>query len=150
MQKYQLAQINIAEAQAPMHSALLQGFMARIDEINKLAEQSPGFVWRLKGDDEGDATSIRAFANPDMLINMSVWNDIKSLQAFVYRSVHIELLRNKQSWFSQLGSAHQALWWVPAGHIPTLQEGKQRLVLLDRQGPSQEAFTFKELFPADA
>ena len=91
-----------------MHSALLQGFVARIDEINKLAEQSPGFVWRLKGDDEGDATSIRAFANPDMLINMSVWNDIKSLQAFVYRSVHIELLRNKQSWFSQLGSAHQA------------------------------------------
>jgi len=132
-----------------MESAQLQGFVARIDEINSLAEQSPGFVWRLKTDD-GDATSIRAFDNPDMLINMSVWEDIQSLQAFVYRTVHTELLRNKQAWFNQPGSAHQALWWVPAGHIPTLQEGKQKLAILDTKGPSREAFTFKEKFPAGA
>ena len=149
MQQYYLAQINIAEAQASIQSAQLQGFVARIEEINNLAEQSPGFIWRLKTE-EGNATSIRAFANPDMLINMSVWSDIKSLQAFVYRSVHVELLRQKDSWFSQLGSAHQALWWVPVGHIPTLQEGKQKLALLNSKGPSWEAFTFKELFPAEA
>lgn len=132
-----------------MDSEQLREFVARIDEINQLAEQSPGFVWRLQTD-AGDATSIRAFDNPDMLINMSVWSDIRSLQSFVYRSVHVELLRQKQAWFKNPGSAHQALWWVPAGHLPDMQEGKQKLARLDRMGPSREAFTFKEIYTADS
>lgn len=146
---YHLAQINVAEAVAAMDSAQMQGFVQRIDEINQLAERSAGFIWRLQTDD-GDATAIRAFDNPNMLINLSVWRDLKSLQEFVYRSAHVELLRNKQAWFKPPEAATQALWWVPAGHRPELPEGREKLALLARSGPSPEAFTFKQNYTADA
>lgn len=145
--KYQLAQINIARAVAEMDSEEMSGFVARLDEINGLADQAPGFVWRLQSE-EGDATAIREFDDPLILVNMSVWQNVESLKDFVYKSMHVELIRDRDAWFSKMTSAHQALWWVPEGHQPTIEEGKAKLELLDQQGPSTQVFTFAKAFPA--
>lgn len=145
MQKYHIAQINIAKAKADMESELMQGFVNRLDEINSLADQSPGFIWRLQSED-GDATSIQVFDDPLILINMSVWHDIESLRNFVYKSFHVELIRDRDAWFNKMTQYHQALWWVPAGHIPTEQEAKDRLELLQDSGPNPKAFTFARTF----
>ncbi len=140
-----LAQINIAQAQDSMDSEHMRGFVERLDEINALADQAPGFVWRLQSDD-GDASSIRVFDDPMMMINMSVWKDIESLKNYVYRSIHVELIQNRDAWFNKITSKHQALWWIPKGHIPTEQEGKERLEYLEKHGPTQQAFTFAKSF----
>jgi hypothetical protein len=139
--KDQLAQINIAQAQDAMDSETMQGFVDRLDEINSIADNAPGFIWRLQSE-EGDATAIRAFDNPLLLINMSVWEHIESLKTFVYKTFHVELIQDRDAWFGKMLQAHQALWWVPAGHIPTIEEGKQKLDSLQRHGPGKTAFTF--------
>jgi hypothetical protein len=149
MSHYHLAQINNAKARAEMDSDIMQGFVARLDEINALADTSPGFVWRLQSED-GDATSIRVFDDPLLLVNMSVWVDIDSLKNYVYRSNHVDLIRDRDAWFHKTATAHMVLWWIPAGHTPTLEEGKQKLELLDRLGPGPEAFTFAKPQPAPA
>lgn len=144
---YHLAQINIALAVDDMDSPVMQGFVSRLDEINGLAEQSDGFIWRLKDDNGGnDATNIQAFENPRILVNISVWRDLPSLQQFVYKSVHVELIRDRSEWFHKIKEMHQALWWVPAGHVPTVEEAKTRLEHLREHGPSQQAFTFAKPF----
>jgi Domain of unknown function (DUF3291) len=147
MPAFHLAQINIARAKAEMDSDVMRDFVARLDEINGLAEQAPGFVWRLK-DEANDATSMRVFDDPLMLVNMSVWQDIDALKAFVYRSMHVELIRDRDAWFNKMTAAHQALWWIPAGHVPDTQEAKARLDLLRTQGPTADAFTFAKAFAA--
>lgn len=134
-----LAQINIAQTKAPLDSEIMFGFTSRIDEINNLAEQAEGFIWRLV---TADDDSENVFDNPEIVINMSVWRDLESLKQFVYRSSHLELLRKKSDWFTPIKTAHQALWWIPKDHRPTLEEGKQKLDLLNKMGPTQEAFTF--------
>ena len=144
-QKYHLAQLNVARALAPMESPVMAGFVARLDEINTLAEKSAGFVWRLK-DDTGNATSIRAFDDDLILVNLSMWQDIESLHNYTYRSVHAELFKNKKAWFSAFGKPHLVLWWVPAGHQPTALEAKERLEYLQEHGPTAHAFTFLKRF----
>ena len=141
MNPYHLAQVNIAKAQGAMDSEIMKGFAGRLDEINCLAEKSSGFVWRLQTQD-GDATSIQAFEDPSIIVNMSVWEDIESLKKFVYKSTHIELIQDREAWFDKMQSVHQVLWWIPAGHIPAVNEGKEKLEYLQRNGPSKEAFTF--------
>jgi len=141
MNQYHLAQINIAKAKDSMDSDVMKGFVDRLDEINKLADESPGFIWRLQTE-EGDATSIQAFDDPSMIVNMSVWESTEALKKFVYKSLHVELIRDREAWFDKIASAHQVLWWVPAGHIPSVEEGKEKLELLQLKGPSKEAFTF--------
>lgn len=139
--KYHLAQINIAQAQNKMDSKHMKGFVDRLDEINALADQSPGFIWRLQTED-GDATSIQAYNDSRMIINMSVWQDIESLKTFVYKSLHVELIQDRDAWFNKMLTLHQALWWIPAGHIPDITEGKAKLDHLQQHGPSKTAFTF--------
>ena len=143
--EYQLAQINIAKARAAMDSDVMKGFVDRLDEINALADEASGFVWRLQTE-AGDATSIQAFEDPDLIVNMSVWQDIDSLKNYVYKSRHVELIRDRDAWFSKIAESHQALWWIPKGHIPTVEEGKERLQLLEANGPSEQAFTFARPF----
>ena len=145
MSEYQLAQINIAKARAAMDSEVMKGFVDRLDEINALADEAPGFVWRLQTE-EGDATAIQAFEDPDLIVNMSVWDDIDSLKSYVYKSLHVELIRDRDAWFSKITESHQVLWWVPRGHIPTVEEGKERLKLLNASGPTEQAFTFAKAF----
>ncbi len=146
MTQFHLAEINIGRLKAHIDDPLIADFKNNLARINALAEASPGFVWRLIGEG-GDATDIQAFDDPLMAINMSVWTDVASLGAYVYRSGHIEFMRRRREWFEPMDN-FMALWWVPAGHQPTPAEAIARLDLLGRLGPSQEAFTFKNPFPA--
>lgn len=146
MNAYHLAQVNVALARAEMTSEIMSGFVSRLDKINRLAENSKGFVWRLIGDGS-DASSIRVFENPLFLVNMSVWEDLESLKIYAYKSAHVELIRDRDAWFHKLPEAHQALWWVPAGHIPTVFEAKLQLEHIRAHGPSPKAFTFAKPFP---
>ena len=123
----------------------MDGFMSRLDEINAIADGTPGFVWRLQTE-EGNATSIHAFDDPMLLVNMSVWESVEALHEFTYRSDHRELLRSRADWFERHEGPFQVLWWVPAGHIPSLEEAKTKLELLTESGPGPAAFTFKDRF----
>jgi Domain of unknown function (DUF3291) len=143
---WHLAQVNVATLLAPITSTQLSGFVARLEEINALADGAPGFVWRLQTED-GDATAIRAFDDGRIIVNMSVWKSIEALGAFVYRSRHIEVLRRRREWFARMTTPILALWWVPAGATPTVADAKRRLDLLERLGPTPDAFTFREPFP---
>lgn len=146
MSTHDLAQVNVARARAEMTSEIMAGFVSRLDEINHLADNAQGFVWRLVGD-ATDATGIRAFDDPLLLVNMSVWEDMASLKAYAYKSAHVELIRDRDAWFHKLPEAHQALWWIPAGHTPTVLEAKAKLAHIRAHGPSPEAFTFAKAFP---
>lgn len=143
---FHIAQLNIARAIAEMDSAVMSGFVSRLEEINALADRAPGFIWRLQSE-EGDATALRVFDDPLMLVNLSVWSSLEELKDFVYRSMHVELIRDREAWFKKLGAVHQVLWWVPEGHIPSVEEGSAKLALLGEKGPSMEAFTFSKPFP---
>jgi len=126
----------------------MAGFVNRLDELNALADRSPGFVWRLQTS-EGNATYFRPYDDDRILVNMSVWESVDTLKRYVYRTVHAELLRHRQQWFEQFSGAYTALWWVPAGHIPGMDEAKKRLAHMEQDGPTQFAFTFKTVFPPD-
>ena len=146
MSTHHLAQLNIARLLAPLDSPQLADFVANLDRINALAEASPGFVWRLQTED-GDATSIDYFGN-DQIVNLSVWESMEALHHYVYGTAHTEIMRRRKAWFHKLGEAHMALWWIPAGHVPTVEEAAARLNTLRELGPTAEAFTFKHAFPA--
>jgi len=147
---YDLAEINVARLRAPLDDPLVHGFVDGLDRINGLADDSPGFCWRLQDEDGGDATSIQAFDDELMLINMSTWESIEALHAFVFNTAHSEFLRRRRDWFAALGEVYVALWWVPAGHQPSQDEGIERLEKLRESGPTMHAFTFKDAFaPAD-
>ncbi len=123
----------------------MAGFVARLDEINALADRSPGFVWRLQTE-QGNATYLRPYHDDRILFNMSVWESVEHLKAYAYRTAHAELIRDRRNWFELFDGAYLALWWVPPGHIPSIDE---RLAHLDQHGPSQFAFTFRSIFPPD-
>ncbi len=145
--RFHLAQINMARARAPLTDPRLAEFMAQLDEINALAERSPGFVWRLQTDD-GDATGIEVGGDPRLLVNMSVWESPDALFDYVYKSGHLPVMSRRKEWFERLETPSLALWWVPVGVPPTLEEGLERLDRLARNGPGERAFTFKAHFPA--
>jgi hypothetical protein len=145
MSAYELAQLNIARMKAPLESPAMADFVANLDRINALAEASPGFVWRLKGD-EGDATGLRSLGE-DTLVNLSVWEDVGSLSRFVYQSAHVGIMRRRKQWFTGMAQAFVVLWWVGRGHRPSVEQAASRLQLLREQGPSAGAFTFRQAFP---
>ncbi|MEO8694027.1 MAG: DUF3291 domain-containing protein [Acidimicrobiales bacterium] len=145
MTTYHLAQCNIGRILAPLDSSRLAGFVAGLEPINALADSTPGFVWRLETED-GNATSIRAFDDHMLLMNMSVWESIDSLADFVYRSAHRDVVRQRGQWFEKMSEAYMVLWWIPAGTIPTETDAKVRLDILRRDGPSPAAFTFRSPF----
>jgi len=146
---WHLAQLNVARALAPLEDPLLVDFVAALDGVNALAEGSPGFVWRLKGED-GNATSIRINDDPRMIVNMSVWESVEALFDFAYRSDHTRIMTRRREWFEKPSGAYMVLWWVPSGHRPRIEEAMARLECLDREGPTARAFTFKTRFPAPA
>ena len=144
---WHLAQINIGRLVAPQGDPRVQPFFDALDRVNELAENSPGFVWRLKGEGN-NATDIRATTDPLLIPNMSVWEDAESLYQFVYRSDHTEVMVRRREFFERFEGAYQALWWVSAGTLPTINDGLSRLWHIDRFGPTAHAFTFKKRFPA--
>ena len=141
-----LAQLNIARSVAPIDDAAMADFVANLDRINALGEAAPGFVWRLK-DESGSATAIRAFDDPLIIVNLTVWTSIEALRGFAYRSDHAEVFRRRREWFVPLGGPNLVLWWVPVGHIPTVAEAREHLDLLAANGPTAQAFTLKTAFP---
>lgn len=122
-------------------------FVALLPIVNALADEAPGFVWRLVGDG-ADATGVRAYDDPLIIVNMSVWVSIDALRDYTYRTGHGQAFRRRRDWFEESELPAFALWWIPAGTLPTVGEGKARLDSLRRDGPTPEAFSFKMPFPA--
>jgi Domain of unknown function (DUF3291) len=146
MASYHVAQCNIGRVRAPLDSPQLAGFVAALEPVNRMADEAPGFVWRLQTE-AGDATAIRAFEDDMLLLNMSVWESIEALAEFTYRTPHRDVMRRRREWFERLADAYLVLWWVPAGTRPTVVEARARLEALRRDGPTLEAFTFRSPFP---
>lgn len=146
MPHFHLAQVNIALPLEPLDSPLLAEFMASLDPVNAVADGAPGFVWRLQTE-SGNATELSGFDDERLIVNMSVWESLEALRAFVYSNrAHLDVMRRRREWFDRL-RLHLVLWWVPAGHLPTVVEAEERMALLDALGPSPEAFTFREHYP---
>jgi heme-degrading monooxygenase HmoA len=129
-----------------MDGPVMAGFKAALEPVNELADLAPGFVWRLATED-GDATAIRPYEDERMMVNMSTWESLESLRAFVYTSGHTAVMRSRKQWFEKLDT-YLVLWWVPAGHEPTVDEAKERLEHVARNGPTPYAFTFRASFPS--
>jgi hypothetical protein len=143
MAERHLAQLNIAHLREPLDHPDLEPFVANLDGVNAEADAALGFVWRLEDEESGNATDLRPWGD-DMIVNLSVWTDMESLRTFVYAPGHVEVLRQRRQFFTPRQGPHMVLWWIPAGHIPTLDEAKERLDLLEARGESPEAFTFRE------
>lgn len=141
MTSFHLAQVNIARMKAPLETPEMASFVARLDEINALADRAEGFVWRFQTE-EGNAAYARPYEDDRIMVNLSVWESIEALKNYVYRMAHVELLRDRRLWLEHFAGAYSAMWWVPAGHLPSLDEAKKRLEHLEANGPSQFAFTF--------
>ncbi len=143
--KYILAQLNIGRMLAPTDDPLVADFMNNLERINALAEQSPGFVWRYQ-DETGNATDTRPYDDPSILINFSVWESREALFNFTYQSEHVEFFRRRREWFEKMEQSYLVLWWIPEGHLPTIEEAKERLAHLQAHGATPYAFTFKQYF----
>jgi hypothetical protein len=145
---FQVAQFNVALPREPLDAPLLADFVTALAPVNAAADASPGFVWRL-ATETGDATSVRAVDNQRLIVNMSIWESLEALRAFVYsQRAHVDVLRRRREWFERLGESAVVLWWVPAGHRPSVAEAEQRLAALRADGPSPWAFTFRASFGA--
>lgn len=139
-----LAQLNVATALDDLDSPRLASFVGALDRINRLAEQSPGFVWRLK-DESGNAVDIQTSADPRLIVNLSVWETPADLEHFVWNSIHKRVYEKKAKWFEPPKGAYFAMWWVPAGHRPTAKEALARLADLEANGPGEHAFGWESL-----
>jgi hypothetical protein len=146
MTEWHLAQLNVGTLREPIDHPASAGFANGLDPINALADSFPGFVWRME-DESGNATGIEYPGEPDRISNMSVWDSVDSLRAFTYDKAHVEFMRSRLDWFEKRTGPHFVMWWVPAGHRPTLEEADARLCHLIENGPSAEAFTFMLTFP---
>ncbi len=150
---YVIAQVNVGRLVAPLDSPQLAGFVDQLDPVNAVADNAPGFLWRLQTED-GNATALRAFesdadgADGGILVNMSVWETVEALAAYVYGDAHLGVLRRRREWFERMTVAYTALWWIPRGHVPTITEAEDRVRHLREHGPTPHAFTLRQYFPA--
>ncbi len=149
MATWQIAQYNVAHLIRPLEDAANADFVANLDRINGIGDASPGFVWRHQNA-SGNSTELRVRGDDQMIINFTVWDDIDALFEYTYHSAHIEVFRRRREWFAKLDYHYLVLWWIPAGHIPTVQEADARLDRLIAEGPTPYAFTFKQRFHAPA
>ncbi len=148
MSGYHLAQINVGRFIHLRDDPANDDFMNALDPVNAQADGAPGFIWRLVGDGNDATALVPDGSDPQLLVNMSVWQNVETLGAFVYRNAdHLSLMRRRKEWFEKI-EIFQALWWVPAGHIPSVAEGMARVAMLRANGPAADAFTFQHSFPA--
>ncbi|NTS78487.1 DUF3291 domain-containing protein [Catenovulum sp. SM1970] len=143
-----LAQLNIADTKYALDAHEMKDFVDNLAPINAIAESSQGFIWRLK-DEAGDATHIQYFDDPNIIINMSVWDSVDALKSFMFKTHHRDFLRRKKEWFNPIAEASYVMWWIPEGHIPTLDHAVEKLKLLRDKGDSPAAFSFKNPYSAD-
>jgi hypothetical protein len=144
---YELAQVNISRLKFPLDSPELKDFVDALDPVNASAEAADGYVWRLQSEG-GDATDIKVFGDDWLIVNLTMWRDTNALTAFMYQGQHREMLSRRREWFEKVVEAMTALWWVPAGHRPTVAEAEARLLHLRANGPTPYAFTLRTSFPA--
>jgi hypothetical protein len=148
MNHYQLAQINVTRMKGiDINDPVMKEFAENLDPVNAAAEASEGFVWRLK-DDSNNATGLNPYNDEQVIINLSVWESMEALEKFMYKTSHAEFLRRRKEWFGRFGKAHTAMWWIPAGQYPTVQEAVDKLDYLQKNGATEEAFDFRNKFPA--
>lgn len=146
MKKYQLAEINVARIKGvTIDDPIMKEFTDNLDTVNALAERSNGFVWRLK-DESDNATNINPYNDEQVIINISVWETIETLEDFVYRTFHTEFIKRRKEWFKTYGKAHTAMWWIEKENFPTVQEAVDKLDLLQKNGPSPMVFNFRKKF----
>lgn len=147
MNQFQLAQINIGRIKGVrIDDPIMKEFVDNLETVNKLAESSNGFIWRLK-DENNNATSINPYNDEQIIINVSVWATIQDLEHFVYKTFHTDFLRRRKEWFQSFGKAYAGMWWVPAGQFPTIEEATEKLDYLQKNGPTELVFDFKNKFP---
>jgi Domain of unknown function (DUF3291) len=144
---FHLAQINIGRLVAPFDDPKIAGFVAQLDPINAIADAARGFVWRLQSP-AGNATELPYNDDPFVIVNMSVWESLEALRDYVYSSKHIDAFRDRAKWFEKMDKPHYCLWWIPAGHTPTVPEGRERLEHYQQHGPTPYSFWFSKYFPA--
>ena len=143
---YHIAQINVARMiGVNIDDPVMKEFVDNLDRVNEMAESSPGFIWRLK-DESNNASSFDPYKDDKIIINISVWQDIESLENFTYKTFHSDFLRRRKEWFKKYGQAHYAMWWIPQGETPSLDESVDRLNHMQEYGPSEKAFNFKVNF----
>ncbi len=145
MSQFVLAQLNIAKIFYPLDAIQMEGFTGNLDRINSLAEQSEGFVWRLKSDSPDAALGTKYF-DEDIIVNLSTWESIDHLHHFAYQTAHTEVLRRRKEWFSEL-KTYSVLWWQAAEDNPSVKTARKKLQLIDDNGPTEDAFTFKKAWP---
>jgi len=145
---YHIAQINIGRLVAPIDDPRIADFVAQLAPINALADQAPGFVWRLQSS-AGNATDIAYSDDPFVIVNMSVWESVGQLRDYVYRSNHLQVFEDRAKWFAKMNQPHYCLWWIRVGHIPTVMEGRERLERYQQHGPTPFSFWFSKLYPAE-
>ncbi|MFJ6697973.1 DUF3291 domain-containing protein [Streptomyces sp. NPDC091272] len=145
---FHLAELNVVTLRHAFDDPHMADFVELLNPINATADAAPGFVWRLVADGADDATGLRP-AGEDVVVNLSVWETSEALWDFTYRSGHLEVMRRRREWFDRHVQAHLVLWWVPAGHIPTVEEALDRLAVLRADGPCPRAFTFAHSYSAD-
>ena len=143
--KFHLAQLNIARMVAPIDSPVMADFVANLDRINTVAENSQGFIWRLK-DDSNNATSIRIFEDDFLIVNMSVWQSADALFQFVYQSDHLQIFKRRTEWFEKMPEMHMVMWYVPEDSTPSVADAVERLTHLRLQGETPYAFSFRKRF----
>jgi hypothetical protein len=150
MAAFHLAQVNVSRLLAPLDSPQLLGFVSRLDEVNAVADAAAGFVWRLKDEATNNATAVPIYDDDQIIVNLSVWESIEALRAYAYSGAHLEIFKQRWSFFSHMKEAATAMWWVPAGHVPDVAEARERLDHLRTHGPSAFAFPFGAPFPPPA
>ena len=149
MSGYHLAQLNLGLLVAPIDADEMTEFRLALDPINALAEATPGFVWRLQGNDGASSTyvDVPGVEDPLWAPNMSVWESLESLKHFMHKSGHATYLRRRREWFQRPPGAINVLWWLPAGELPTLPDAVRRLRHLEAYGPSEEGWGFSAPLP---
>jgi hypothetical protein len=145
---HHLVQLNIGRIRYEVDDPRMAGFVDNLASVNAIAERSPGFVWRYT-DESGNATSTRPYdGDPMMAVNMSVWENVESLEKYVWQTVHKRFYARRHEWFETMAERYLVMWWVPAGHRPTIQEAIERLEHLKVNGPSDHAFSWESIASA--
>ena len=137
-----LAQYNTATLVRPLDHPASASYVELLDEVNALADASPGFVWRHGIDSRDPSTSV--YDDPLRLVNASVWESLEALRDYAYKGLHRDVFRRRREWFRESGAV---MWWIPAGTIPTLEECVQRLDFLHRHGASPYGFETGQKHP---
>ena len=148
MQQHNIAEINIAKIKGvDINDPIMKEFVDNLDGVNDIAESSNGFVWRLK-DESNNATNINPYNDEQIIINISVWESIEALENYMYKTFHSNFLKRRKEWFHSFGKVSTAMWWMPKGQVPTIEEAVEKLDYLQKNGSSELVFDFKNKFPA--